>query len=124
MRSSSIESIVVWYRSYRIPQGIDTIELISIFLPSLNQRASPSNTQKSKGYQNPSILSPLDTPLPSSWEVIKKIFFRKFTMFAIARFVVLSCARTALVNYFGRFRLFSAVNSENFPNYVRISISF
>ncbi len=32
---SSIESIVVMYRYYRIRLGIDTIELVSILLPSL-----------------------------------------------------------------------------------------
>ncbi len=35
MRFSSIESIVVGYRYHRIRQGIDTIKLLSILLPSL-----------------------------------------------------------------------------------------
>ncbi len=35
IRFSSIESIVVGYRYYRIRQGIDTIELVLILLPSL-----------------------------------------------------------------------------------------
>ncbi len=33
--NESIKSIVVVHRYYRIRQGIDTIELVSILLPSL-----------------------------------------------------------------------------------------
>ncbi len=35
MRFSSFESIVVGYRYYRMCQGIDIIELVSILLPLL-----------------------------------------------------------------------------------------
>ncbi len=40
MRYLSFESIVVGYRYYRIRQGIDTIELVSILFPSLLRRHS------------------------------------------------------------------------------------
>ncbi len=38
---SSIESIVVRYRYYRIRLGINTIELVSILLPSLIYTVRP-----------------------------------------------------------------------------------
>ncbi len=50
MRFSSIEnieSIVVEYQYYQIRQGIDTIELVSILLPSLPNQPKEVSFQKS-----------------------------------------------------------------------------
>ncbi len=74
MRFSSIESIVVGYRYYRIWQDLNTIQLVSILLPSLLASVAYFNHR----YPNLSLTS-CRLPVRHCWQdnwYVGRAFFR------------------------------------------------